>query len=319
MRAPAKPADESKRLAALRALGLLDSPAEERFDRLTRVTKHALGVPIALVSLVDKDRQWFKSKQGLDATETPRDISFCGHAILGSDIFVVPDARKDERFQDNPLVINEPRIRFYAGCPLSAPDGSRIGTLCVIDTKPRQLDEAHRTVLLDLAQIAEREIAAVSMAITDELTGLANRCGFAALAQTALQQCNRIQEPACVLFFDLDRFKSINDSFGHDAGDQALRDFASLLKQVFRKSDIVGRISGDEFAVLASGTRRQAIFPAIEKLRTSLADFNARQARDYDLLFSAGLAEFDPAQPRSLSDLMKIADSSMYEHKRKAK
>ena len=102
MRAPAKPADESKSLAALRALGLLDSPAEERFDRLTRVTKHALGVPIALVSLVDKDRQWFKSKQGLDATEPPRDISFCGHAIPGSDIFIVPDARKDERFQDNP-------------------------------------------------------------------------------------------------------------------------------------------------------------------------------------------------------------------------
>ena len=189
MQPPAKPANEAERLKAVQSLGVLDTPPEERFDRLTRVAKRALGVPIALVSLIDSDRQWFKSCQGLTATETHRDISFCGHAIHEEGVFIVEDASRDERFHDNPLVTGEPLIRFYAGCPLSAPDGSKVGTLCVIDTESRRFDEADTAILIDLAHMIERELAAVSMAINDELTGLANRCGFEALAHSALQQC----------------------------------------------------------------------------------------------------------------------------------
>src|ERR1700752_1549332 len=116
MLTPALPADENTRLDTLRALNILDTSPEERFDRLTRLAKRLFGVPIALVNLVDADRQWFKSCVGLSATETPRDISFCGHAILGDDILLVPDAGVDERFHDNPLVTGDPNIRFYAGC-----------------------------------------------------------------------------------------------------------------------------------------------------------------------------------------------------------
>ncbi len=152
------PPDEARRLAALYKLCLLDTPKEQRFDRITRLASRLLDAPIALITLVDKERQWFKSAVGLELPETPRAVSFCAHAILGEGFFVVPDAGRDERFSDNPLVTAAPEIRFYAGRPLSAPDGSRVGTLCVIDRTPRQLTDEQAEVLRGLADIAESEI-----------------------------------------------------------------------------------------------------------------------------------------------------------------
>lgn len=155
---PAVPFDETSRLATLRGLNILDTPPEERFDRLTRLAQKLLNVPIALVSLVDSNRQWFKSCQGLDATETPRSISFCGHAILENQLFIIPDALLDPRFADNPLVVEPPNIRFYAGQPLKALNGSRLGTLCVIDRMPHHLSQAECDSLRDLAVLVENEL-----------------------------------------------------------------------------------------------------------------------------------------------------------------
>ena len=153
------PADEDERLAALRELLLLDTPPEERFDRLARLAAEQLDTPIALLTLVDGQRQWFKSRMGLEATETPREISFCGHAILKNELFVVEDASRDPRFADNPLVTGDPHIRFYAGAPLSAPGGHRIGTLCVIDTVPRTLGTVERSILDALRRLANETLA----------------------------------------------------------------------------------------------------------------------------------------------------------------
>lgn len=155
---PPNPADEDHRLQALRNLQVLDTPSEERFNRLTRIAQHILQVPIALVSLIDADRQWFKSRHGLDALETPRDISFCGHAILGSEVFVVTDAASDPRFADNPLVLDAPNIRFYAGAPLTLSSGERVGTLCAIDRKPRQVSTEQLAALQDLAACVVEEL-----------------------------------------------------------------------------------------------------------------------------------------------------------------
>jgi len=163
MQTPAIPDNETQRLQALRERAILDTPAEERFDRLTRLARNMLGTQIALVSLVDAERQWFKSRQGLDACETGRDISFCGHAILGTDIFHVADARLDPRFADNPLVTGPPHIRFYAGAPLRTDDGYLIGTLCIIDDKPRQLTASELQALRDLADCVEGEINQVGL------------------------------------------------------------------------------------------------------------------------------------------------------------
>jgi len=158
MQPPTIPENELQRLQALRERGLLDTPPEERFDRLTRLARQMFGCRMALVSLVDAERQWFKSHQGLDACETGRDISFCGHAILGADIFEIADARLDARFADNPLVTGPPHIRFYAGAPLATADGYRIGTLCIIDDQARRLTAEERRTLRDLADCVEVEI-----------------------------------------------------------------------------------------------------------------------------------------------------------------
>lgn len=153
------PGHEEARLAALDKLEILDTEPEERFDRITRIASEAFDVPIALVSLVDRDRQWFKSCIGLNTKETPRDMAFCAHAILKNELLIVPDAFQDPRFADNPLVTDEPRVRFYAGCPLQLPDGNLMGTLCLIDTRPRQLDDRQIKLLQDLGKLAEMELS----------------------------------------------------------------------------------------------------------------------------------------------------------------
>jgi phosphoribosyl 1,2-cyclic phosphodiesterase/DNA-binding response OmpR family regulator len=158
MRAPL-PFDEPERLRALRDAGVLDSPAEERFDRITRLARRVFDVPIALVSLVDAERQWFKSHQGLDVRETPREISFCAHAIHDDRVFIVPDALSDPRFADNPAVTGEIRARFYAGRPLRM-FGRRVGTLCLVDRRPRELRDDDVRALNDLAALVEEELAA---------------------------------------------------------------------------------------------------------------------------------------------------------------
>ncbi|MCR6484463.1 GAF domain-containing sensor histidine kinase [Amycolatopsis sp. OK19-0408] len=152
---------ELARVAALRALDLLDTPSEERFDRITRLAQHTFGVPIALVSLVELDRQWFKSCVGLDERESPRSASFCARAIERDDLMEIPDARLDPRFSDNPMVTGPPHIRFYAGQPISAPSGHSLGTLCVIGREPRHLTAAERDRLRDLAHWVELEVAVV--------------------------------------------------------------------------------------------------------------------------------------------------------------
>ena len=158
MQAPEAPLNEAARLIELCDLSILDTPPEERFDKITRIAQEHFKVPIVLVSLVDQSRQWFKSIQGLDATETPREISFCGHAILGDEVFYVPNTLEDPRFADNPLVTGPPHIRFYAGAPLSTPNGLKIGTLCIIDTVARTLSDHEFGILRDLADCVEQEI-----------------------------------------------------------------------------------------------------------------------------------------------------------------
>jgi C4-dicarboxylate-specific signal transduction histidine kinase len=158
MQTPEFPKDEVQRMAALRATGLLFTPPEDRFDRITRLASQLLGMPIALVSLVADKVQWFKSVQGLDATETSREISFCGHAILEEKTFIVENAIQDQRFLDNPLVTGDPHIRFYAGQPLHTADGSRVGTLCVIDQCPHQFTSEQQRLLQDLGVLVETEI-----------------------------------------------------------------------------------------------------------------------------------------------------------------
>ncbi len=312
---PAIPDNEETRIKALHSLNILDSLAEERFDRLTRLARQLFNVPIAVVSLVDTNRQWFKSCIGLDATETGRDVSFCGHAILGDEIFLIPNAIKDQRFSDNPLVTGPPNIRFYAGCPLSSIDGSKLGTLCIIDDKPRLFTAQDLTALKELATMAEQELMAVQLATLDELTQISTRRGFISLAEKSLELCQRQNTPASLIFFDLNKFKHINDTFGHAEGDFALTSFANLLKEFFRESDTFARLGGDEFVALLTGTPNERAQTVINNFRERVEQHNQQTNRGYDLSFSEGIVSVDFEQDYSIDSLLNRADSLMYEKK----
>lgn len=310
MQSPAIPNNERQRLATLRSMGVLDTAPEERFDRVTRLAQRMFDVPIALVSLIDENRQWFKSHAGLDVRETSREISFCGHSILGEEVFVVPNASDDERFADNPLVTGDPNIRFYAGAPLQAADGHKLGTLCLIDKEPRELTDEQRSMLSDLAEVVERELMAVDVAMRDELTGLANRRGFIDVGTKAFSICKRLKRPALLLYFDLDGLKSINDKHGHAAGDQAIWEFGEQLHEIFRESDVVARIGGDEFGVLLTGTEDSEA--PLARLRARIDARNNEPLEAFLIAYSCGSVRLDPERHASLGDLVSDADSAMY-------
>ena len=315
MNMPEFPHDEVARLETLRSLDVLDTPQEERFDRLTRMAKRLFNVPIALVSLVDENRQWFKSCVGLPVSETPRDISFCGHAILGEGVFIIPDATADDRFHDNPLVIDDPNIRFYAGCPLRALNGGQMGTLCIIDDKPRDFDEHDLSALKDLAAMAEQELAALQLAVLDELTEISNRRGFITLVGHAIRMCVRQKMSASLVFFDLDKFKLINDTHGHVEGDRALVAFANILHKTLRESDLVARIGGDEFAALLLDTPKASAVDVIARLQGRVEEYNQQASHDYKIDFSFGIVDFDPLLHADVEALLADGDTLMYECK----
>jgi diguanylate cyclase (GGDEF)-like protein len=264
---PLIPANEPARLAALQKTQLVDTPLEERFERITRLVCRLLNVPTASISLVDETRQWFKSIQGSDLTETPRNISFCGHAILGEEIMVVPDANLDARFHDNPLVTGPEEIVFYAGHPLKARDGSNVGVLCAIDSKTREFTDEDLRTLRDLAALAEAELNATTMAdaqkelisqldaerrraLIDPLTRLWNRDGIMDILTREHSRAMRNKEHLGVLMADIDYFKRINDTHGHPVGDAVLREVAKRLLSSVREYDAIGRIGGEEFLIV---------------------------------------------------------------------
>lgn len=315
MKAPDLPPDEQQRIQSLHQLQILDTEPEERFDRVARLAKRLFDVPMALVSLVDVNRQWFKSCFGLEAKETGRDVSFCGHAILGDAPFVIEDATQDERFADNPLVSGAPHIRFYAGVPLVYHDGTKLGTLCIIDTKPRHFSPDEINDLLDLAKIAEQELSNSLTATLDPLTLISNRRGFFALGAKSVDYCRAAQLPLSLAYFDLDNFKHINDTHGHSAGDALLKAFAATMRDSFRESDVFARIGGDEFVVLMSGASEPVAGVVIERFKQAIEAYNQRSGHAYAIEFSVGMTSASSNAKLSIQELVELADKRMYQDK----
>lgn len=242
--------DEEKRLAVLRALDLLDTPPEPAFDLITRIAANAIGVPIALVSLIDRDRQWFKSRVGLAVSETPREYAFCAHCILGDGVLLVPDALQDERFFDNPLVTGAPGVRFYAGVPLRSADGLALGSLCVLDIVPRQLTANQLDLLRDAGQLADREIARREAALlVREISESSLAAGLAALERQVEQRTRELSHahtqlqtltdnlPAMIGYIDLElHYRFVNEAYRIAVGKNS--------------RDIVGRSLAEIFGTL---------------------------------------------------------------------
>jgi diguanylate cyclase (GGDEF)-like protein len=307
--------DEEARLDALSRFEVLDTEPEESFDRITRLVKSIFNVPIALVSLVDRNRQWFKSRAGLEVCETHRNISFCTHAIGSDQPFIIEDAATDARFATNPLVLSGPRLRFYAGIPLRTRSGHRIGTLCAIDTVPRCLDSTQIDILSSLAQLVIDELELRLIAMTDSLTGAMSRRAFRSAAQRDFARARRHQQQFTLVMLDLDHFKAVNDAHGHSIGDLVLQRSVAICRDALRVSDYVGRIGGEEFGVVLTDTIPALVPVALERLRASLAAARVFSPRG-PLRFTASMGHASIAHDtRDLDDLMRRADAALYHAK----
>ncbi|MBC8240289.1 MAG: sensor domain-containing diguanylate cyclase [Alphaproteobacteria bacterium] len=306
---------EAERNNALHRYDVLDTPPEESFDRITRLAKTALQMPIVLVSLVDADRQWFKSRQGLDASETPRDISFCTHAIEHDVPFIVRDALKDERFRDNPLVTGAPHIRSYAGIPLKTPDGHNIGTLCAIDTKQRDLSEVEITLLRDLARLVVDELELRQIATTDSLTGAQTRRSFDNVAQREMERARRYGRNVSFIAFDIDHFKLVNDTYGHPAGDHVLQTLSAICRSKLRSSDMFARMGGEEFMIVLPEIARKGAMELAERLRQTIADTPISDTDNaINITASFGVAVYS-GEDETLQELLGRVDRALYEAK----
>lgn len=317
MKFPPMPHNEEERVKSVHLASLLDVRSDERFQRLTRLAKKLFQVPVVLITLIGRDRQWFLACEGIAAHETPRDISFCAHAIVEQGPFIVNDAYLDERFYDNPLVTDSPHIRFYAGYPVHLPDGQVGGSLCVIDRKPREFSDEDAALLRDMAFIVEDEFKLTEMAMTDSLTGIANRRGFHRLAEKRLPELESRHVAFSLIFFDLDKFKSINDLWGHAEGDKVLKEFSALLSRPLSKEDIVARLGGDEFVVLLAHKGDAAGYLAA--LQEAVDRHNQGAGKPYNINYSFGMLHQDPHNPVTLQAMLEKSDHVMYSHKHKKK
>ncbi|WP_312125757.1 sensor domain-containing diguanylate cyclase [Pseudomonas sp.] len=323
--APAHP-NERRRLRALDDLVLLDTPADPYLDAIVRLASRIFSVETALISLVAEDRQWFKARVGLDAIETPREISFCAHAILGDQQLVVENAAKDVRFSDNPLVSGAPSIQFYAGQPLTVA-GEAIGTLCLIDRNSKQLNDVELKNLKDLALLAEGYISMRGQtahiaqlrkvldgeqrrAMLDPLTQTWNRLGLRKLLDSwQVEADGRFQ--LGIAYCDLDHFKSINDQYGHAVGDRVLQGAARALSEVLREGDLIGRLGGEEFVVLVKLETVSEMPGIAERLREAV-----EQAADMHspLTVSIGTAILEKGE--TFDQALHRADQAMYQAKK---
>ncbi|OYX29543.1 MAG: response regulator receiver protein [Hydrogenophilales bacterium 32-62-9] len=333
---PPLPINEKLRLRALNRLDILDTPDEAVFSAITRLAAAVVEAPIALISLVDAERQWFKARVGLDIRETSRTVSFCAHALVNGELLEIEDASLDERFADNPVVRGEAGIRFYAGMPLVLPGGEVVGTLCVVDRVPRKLNATQRMTLEVLArnvvtelelrdrirvletEVAlrhEAEIRIMHLATRDPLTGLPNRAALMDRLQHGLKSAKRDQTQLGVLFLDLDRFKWTNDTLGHDVGDALLQVIAERLTALLRESDTVARLGGDEFAILLPALHHadEAVQVA-QKIINAIAQPMNLKGHSVQVGCSAGVAVY-PLQGETEDTLLRHADLSMYHAK----
>lgn len=273
MLAPKPHPRERARLDTIADLGLMRDEVEESITRAVRLLSDCIGVPIAALSVVGNDRQRLISKVGISIEETARDVSFCGHTLLDTDLFVVSDARTDERFADNPLVIGDPGIRFYSGIAVNAPNGLPIGALCAIDTRPRELTETQIRQFNDIKFLIEDILQFRALSMRDALTGLFNRRYFDEMLGREWRRSLRHTLPLSAMMVDIDHFKRYNDHYGHPEGDRCLKAVAAMLRaQVCRAGDHLARYGGEEFVLILPETPLAGALVMAERLRNAIVD-----------------------------------------------
>jgi diguanylate cyclase (GGDEF)-like protein len=311
-----EPAADRDRLVALDRYDALDTGREEAFDRIARLIKLTLGVEVGIVSLMDAHRQWYKAVDGFSTTEVPLQSAFCKHLLADPTPIVVPDATLDERFRDNPYVVGDPHVRFYAGAPLTTSDGFHIGSVCAIDSAARHFGPREKAILTELAHVAMNELELRRLAATDALTGVSSRRAFKDEAGKFVALARRHRSALSCITFDLDHFKSVNDTYGHAAGDQVLAAVSELVTGQLRRTDLFGRLGGEEFAVLLPHTDQHRAYEAAEKLRLAIRTLKIPGSHPpIAVSASLGVASLDPVGD-DIDSLLQKADEALYAAKR---
>lgn len=306
--------DEDGRIRALNRLQILDTAAEAPFENIVNLVKQTINVPISAVSLVDSDRQWFKASCGLSVNETPRDISFCTHAIKNDAPFIIENAKEHPLMRTSPLVTDEPNIRSYAGIPLKLSDGYVVGSLCAIDSRARRFSEAEISILQNFARIVVDELELREIASIDPLTGCFSRRAWTKAAEAEEARVSRHQKDCGLLILDIDHFKSVNDEFGHDIGDEVLRQFVTIVTAQLRESDLLGRLGGEEFAILLPETNLEAATAIGNRICASLRDTPLESIGERICTVSVGAANLDAIT--GLITAMRNADDALYKAKK---
>ncbi len=307
--------DEAGRLSALKQYDILDSPKEDAFDRITELVKNVFNVPICTVSLVDQDRQWFKSCIGVADGDTPREITFCTHTIQHREPMYIPDTTLDPRFCNSPLVVDGPKIRSYLGVPLSTPDGYNVGALCAIDVVPTSYNPGQIAILKSFAALVVDEFELRRIAQTDYLTGAATRRSFTLELEKSLARFGRTSRPTALIYLDIDHFKRVNDQYGHPAGDKVLKTVSEALTRRLRQTDTFGRLGGEEFGILLENTSSEQAIETAELLRAEVESIIVPNDPPLRVTASFGLAMLS-IQASSVREWMTAADEALYDAKR---
>jgi diguanylate cyclase (GGDEF)-like protein len=302
--------DEAGRLAALERADILDTGREPAFDRITSLVRMMLGAPISAITFVDADRSWFKSIQGLEGEGSGRDVSFCQHTIQSSDLTIVPDTALDSRFRDNPFVTQTPPgVRAYAGAPLQTPDGYNVGTLCAVDTVERPFTEAQMAILKELAALAMEQVSLRRIAQSDHLTGCLSRRAFTAAMDAEIARHARYGHPSALLLLDVDHFKRVNDTYGHKAGDEVLKAVVSCCEALIRPNDSLGRVGGEEFAIVLAETDTASAMMAAERYRDAIAGLRVGD-QSLQVTASFGIAPVEACA--TAAAWLDLADQGLY-------
>jgi diguanylate cyclase (GGDEF)-like protein len=309
--------DEPARMAALHRLEVLDTAPEEPFDKIVALVRTVLSVPIAAVTLIDEDRQWFKAQLGLTCAQTPRGDSFCTYTVRQRDPLVVTNALADPRFASSPLVTGDPHIRSYVGVPLQTSDGYNVGALCAIDVEPREFSDAQLAIMRNCADIVVNELELRRIAQCDQLTGALTRRGFLQRAEQEIERNRRYGRPSSLVIIDIDHFKRVDDTYGHPAGDAVLRQFAETLRVMMRPNDALGRLGGEEFAILLSETGADEALLAAERFRQAVeqSDIVVGKSLSLPVTASFGIAPLTPGVTTPEAWIAQ-ADAPLYEAKR---
>lgn len=337
MKIAKKPANEAARLEDLKELNILDTPISKNFERITKITQALFNVPMVAISLLDNERQWLKSTQGINACETSREDSFCSYAILQDEFFIIKDTLKDDRFVDNPFVTGDPHIRFYAGYPIKSKKGNNLGALCIIDTQPRNFTMEQLNCLKDMAGMTENELQnqrnkylqseliqeldeTKRKSLTDPLTRLWNRAGIENLLFKQIALSRSLEKGFGLAMVDIDNFKQVNDTYGHAAGDQTLRHLSKLFIDTLRENDAVGRWGGEEFLIVIDVSEKETLRNIVERLRTRLQDTPVQyEGNTINITITIGLIFVDPAKNKRTVDLVESADKALYQGKNSGK